>query len=105
MSKRIKHTIVGQTLATGEIIPHQPIVTTALPGDIVYIFSEEQDITPQWYRVYEDGSKGLRFWCVTMAYADFVQAYERECWRLEDIREDAANAEPPHLMGHPGNGY
>lgn len=88
MSKRIKHTIVGQTLSTGEIIPHQPIVTTALPGDVVYIFSEEQDIAPQWYRVYEDGSKGLRFWCVTMAYAQAVAdaAMWAEMAELDDLQ-------------------
>ena len=88
MSKRIKHTIVGQTLATGEIIPHQPIVTTALPGDIVFVFSEEQDIHPQWYRVYEDGSKGLRFWCVTMAYAQAVEdaSMWAEMAELDDLQ-------------------
>jgi hypothetical protein len=100
------HTIVGQTQSNGEIIPHQPIVTeNLLIGDIVFVHSEKADIAPQWYRVYQDGKKGKRFFCVTMAFADSVQAYERECWRLEDERENTLNAEPPYMAGHYANGY
>ena len=67
------NTIVGQTLESGEIIPHMPIDKEKLhKGDIVYIASDTADISPQWYPVYEDGSKGLRFWCVTEAYAQAV---------------------------------
>lgn len=60
------YTIAGRTNSNGTITPHVSVaVKQVRAGDIVYEGGE-------WYRVYEGGDKGLRFWNVTAKYANAV---------------------------------
>jgi hypothetical protein len=95
-------TIVGRTqfLESCSIIPHSPVTVAKLhPGDIVY-YPGGDNVPSQWYRVYDSGNKGLRFWGVTGAYAEAVATMQAEIEKLARAKYDAAN-EPQGNNGEP----
>ena len=85
-----KFIVVGVT-KEGAIMPITPFTTTKIyTGDIVY---SPSDTGAEWHRVYEDGRKGLRFWCVTALFKAALEEYQATETKLvvDRLRREYAN--------------
>ena len=113
-----KFIVVGVT-KEGAIMPITPFTTTKIyTGDIVY---SPSDTGAEWHRVYEDGRKGLRFWCVTALFKAALEEYQatetklvvdrlRREYAMQSVMDDGeydgrelVDQEPPFDGWH--NGY